>query len=268
MTRILRIVSLALLAAVLLPAAVHAQASIAGSVKDSSGAILPGATVEVASPALIEKVRSATSDSNGRYQIVDLRPGEYSVTFTLTGFSSVKREGVSLSGAQTLTLDAELRVGSLTETVTVTGESAILDVQSATRETVLNREVVQALPTGRNYYALGGVITGINVTSNSGVDVGGSLGDTMASLMAHGSRAGDQRITNNGINVSTLESGGNSGGATPDVSAAQEVTVDTSAVSADQPTGGVRVNMIPRDGGNRFASSSFFTFTTESFEGS
>ena len=94
------------------PALAHAQASITGTVKDSSGAVLPGVVVEAASPALIEKVRSAITDGTGQYRIVDLRPGTYSVTFTLTGFNTVKREGIELTGSFTSTVNADLRVGS------------------------------------------------------------------------------------------------------------------------------------------------------------
>src|SRR6266508_4629691 len=115
---------------VLAPAAAYAQGSIVGQVKDASGAILPGVTVEAASPALIEKVRSVVTDGTGQYRIEQLRPGTYSVTFTLTGFSAVKREGIELAGTFVATVNADLRVGSLEETITVTGETPVVDVQS------------------------------------------------------------------------------------------------------------------------------------------
>src|SRR5262245_34806496 len=122
----------------LVPSVLLAQASITGVVKDSSGGVLPGVTVEAASPDLIEKVRTAITDESGRYRIVDLRTGTYSLTFTLTGFSVVKRDGIALTGTFTATVDAELRVGSLEETITVTGESPIIDVQSVRRQTVID----------------------------------------------------------------------------------------------------------------------------------
>ena len=124
------------------PALAHAQATITGLVKDSSGAVLPGVVVEAASPALIEKVRSAVTDGSGQYRIVDLRPGVYSVTFTLTGFNTVKREGIELTGTFTSTVNADLRVGSLEETITVTGESPIVDVQSVRRQTTVDGDVI------------------------------------------------------------------------------------------------------------------------------
>ena len=257
--------AIALVGAMLLPSAAFAQASIAGVVRDTSGAVLPGVTVEAASSVLIEKVRTAVTDGNGRYEIVDLRPGDdYAVTFTLPGFNTVRRDGISVAGAATVNVDVELRVGSLEETITVTGEAPTVDVQSATRQLVLDRETVQLVPSGRNYYNLGAMVVGVN--SNS-ADVGGALGDTMSSLTIHGSKNVDQRITNNGVSVMTLQAGGNIGGPTPDVSSATEITVDTSAVGADLPTGGVRINMIPRDGGNTFSSSSFVTFSNQSMQG-
>src|SRR5262245_56753577 len=111
--------------AVLLPSFAFAQATLSGTVKDTSGAVLPGVTVEAASPVLIEKVRTTVSDGNGRYQITELRPGTYTVTFTLAGFNTVKRDGVALSGSGTTTVDPELRVGALEETITVTGEAPV-----------------------------------------------------------------------------------------------------------------------------------------------
>ena len=113
------------------PAAAYAQASIAGVVKDTSGAVLPGVTVEAASPSLIEKVRSVVTDGTGQYKVVDLRPGTYSVTFTLTGFNALKRDGIELAGTFTATVNADLRVGTLAETITVTGDAPVVDVQSA-----------------------------------------------------------------------------------------------------------------------------------------
>ena len=127
------------------PAIVRGQASIAGQVKDASGAVLPGVTVEAASSVLIEKVRSVVSDDTGQYRIVDLRPGTYTVTFTLPGFNTVKREGIALSAGFTATVDGELRVGSLEETITVSGASPLVDVQNTRQQTSVPRDVIDAL---------------------------------------------------------------------------------------------------------------------------
>jgi hypothetical protein len=230
--------------------------------------VLPGVTVEAASPVLIEKARTVVTDSNGRFQIVDLRPGTYTVTFTLAGFNTFKRDGVVLSGASANTVDAELRVGSLEETITVTGEAPVVDTHSLTKQQVLSSDVVDALPSARNYVTLGRMVSGTNATGNGANDVGGSLiQDVGGSLTVHGSRATDQRVTANGINTMTLQAGGNIGGQTPDVGSAAEVSIDTTSLSADLPTGGVRINFIPRDGGNRFANSAFFTFANKGLQG-
>ncbi|MEQ1758943.1 MAG: carboxypeptidase regulatory-like domain-containing protein [Vicinamibacterales bacterium] len=250
---------------VLAPSMAYAQASIAGTVKDTSGAVLPGVTVEAASPVLIEKVRTVVTDGNGRYQMIDLRPGAYSVTFTLGGFNTVKREGVTLAGAAISTIDAEMRVGALEETVTVTGEAPVVDTSTITRQAVMNSETVDSLPTARNYFGLARMVPG---TSGGGNDVGGSaIQDVGTGVTVHGSRSTDQRVTVNGVSTMTLQAGGSIGGQTPDVGSAAEVTVDTTNLSADLPTGGLRINFIPRDGGNKFASSTFFTISDDSLQG-
>jgi len=250
----------------LLPALASAQASITGVVQDPSGAVLPGVTVEASSPVLIEKVRTAVTDGNGRFQIVDLRPGPYQVTFTLTGFSTVVRDGIELTGSSVARIEAELRVGAVQESVTVTGEAPTVDVQTVTRQRVLSAEMIDALPTARNYVTLARLIPG---TVGGGNDVGGSeLQGTGGSVSIHGSRNVDQRVTLNGISTMTLQAGGNVGGQIPDVGSAQEITVDSSGLSAEMATGGVRINFIPRDGGNTFANSTFFTFSNGSLQGS
>src|SRR5260370_1104519 len=111
---------------------------IAGIVRDSTGGVLPGVTVEAASPALIEKARSVVSDGQGLYKIIDLRPGVYTVAFTLPGFNTFKREGIELSAGFTATVNAEMRVGEVTETITVTGQSPLVDVQNVSQQRVYN----------------------------------------------------------------------------------------------------------------------------------
>ena len=135
-------------------AAAFAQSAISGVVRDTSGAVLPGVTVEASSPALIEKMRTAVADSGGLFTIVDLRPGTYTVTFSLAGFNTLRREGVELPSNFTATINADLRVGSLEESITVTGSAPVVDVQSTQRTYVLNREALDSLPTARNYSGL------------------------------------------------------------------------------------------------------------------
>ena len=163
----------------LLPVVAAAQTSaVAGTVKDTSGAVLPGVTVEASSPALIEKVRSAVTDGSGQFKIEALRPGTYTVTFTLPGFSVVKREGVELTSDFTATINADMKVGALEETITVSAESPVVDVQNITTRTVMTRDVLDSIPTGRNIQAVGIMIPGTAISVGGGGalsrDVGGS----------------------------------------------------------------------------------------------
>ena len=127
-----------------LPSPVHAQSAIAGVVKDTSGAVLPGVSVEAASEVLIEKVRAVTTDGAGQYKIIDLRPGIYVLTFTLTGFQTFRRERIELPADITLTVNADMKVGAIEESVTVSAASPIVDVTTAVHTQVLNRETIDA----------------------------------------------------------------------------------------------------------------------------
>jgi hypothetical protein len=265
MVRLVRVLSV-WAAMVLLPATLFAQASLTGIVRDPSGAVLPGVTVEAASPVLIEKVRSVVSDGDGAFRIVDLRPGPYTVTFTLPGFNTFVRDGIELTGSANAVVDAELRVGSLEETITVTGEAPIVDVQSTTRQRVITSDIIDTIPTGRSFATLGVLIPGI---VSSGNDVGGSLGDPQASVSSHGGRSNDQRIMQGGLPINDLQTAGaGQSGAVPNVGAAAEVSLDFGALSAEQATGGVSINFIPRDGGNSFKGSVFMGGSNENLAGS
>src|SRR6266480_266930 len=176
MLSVLKPFSGALLVLLLLPALAHAQAAITGVVRDASGAVLPGATVEAASPVLIEKVRSVVSDATGQYRIVNLLPGTYSVTFTLPGFSTVKREGIELTGSFVATVNGDLKVGALEETITVTGETPIVDVQSARVQQTVSKDVIAAVPTSRNANGIQALIPGMSGGGDSGGITGGTGG--------------------------------------------------------------------------------------------
>ena len=142
------------------PALAHAQAALAGVVRDNTGAVLPGVTVEATSLALIEKSRTAVTDGTGQYRITELPPGTYTMTFTLSGFSVVKREDVEVRGSGVIPINAELRVGALQETITVTGESPLVDTQTTRRETVITSETLATLPVTRSYGTLLAAIPG------------------------------------------------------------------------------------------------------------
>ena len=251
-----------------IPAAAYAQASIAGTVKDSSGAILPGVTVETSSPALIEKVRSVVSDGTGQYQIVNLVPGTYAVSFTLAGFNTVKREGVVLSGSFTAKIDAEMRVGALEETITVIGETPLVDVQNTRRERVIDREIIDNIPTSRTAYDMASLIPGVSRSGLTNQDVGGSSssGTPIGSVAIHGGRTGDQLLLRNGIETVGQSGTGFSTPVNINPIGTQEVAVDTASAGAEYTTGGVRINVIPRDGGNTFSGALFTSYANPSWQ--
>jgi hypothetical protein len=239
--------------------------SITGVVRDPSGAVLPGVVVEATSPALIEKVRSVVTDGTGQYRIVDLRPGAYALTFTLSGFSTVKREGVEMTGSFTATVNVELKVGSVNETITVTGESPIVDVQGTTQQRVIDKEIVDAIPAGRSHQQLAVLIPGVTGASP---DVGGANTLGLVALGIHGSRATDMRVTANGVNLRNIGSPGQLISLQPAMAATQEITVDFGAGSAEQNSAGLQINYVPREGGNQFSSTFFGTYVGPSFQSS
>jgi len=239
--------------------------SITGVVRDPSGAVLPGVVVEAASPALIEKVRSVVTDGTGQYRIVDLRPGAYALSFTLSGFSTVKREGVEITGSFTATVNVELKVGSVNETITVTGESPIVDVQGTTQQRVIDKEIVDAIPAGRSHQQLAVLIPGVTGASP---DVGGANTLGLVALGIHGSRATDMRVTANGVNLRNIGSPGQLISLQPAMAATQEITVDFGAGSAEQNSAGLQINYVPREGGNQFSSTFFGTYVGPSFQSS
>jgi hypothetical protein len=247
---------------VLLPGALRAQStsgSIAGVVKDTTGAVLPGVAVEAASSALIEKVRAVVTDDQGNYKIVDLRPGTYSVTFTLAGFNTFKRDGIELSAGFTAAVNADLKVGALEETVTVSGASPVVDVQNVRSQRVLTRDVLDVLPTGKTIQGFAALTVGatFSATGGNAQDVGGNKGEQYGSIMIHGSRADDSLTTYNGMRIHTMTGGG--GGARKhfyiNQAAVQEIVLETSGMSADTESGGAQLNVVPKDGGNTFKGS-------------
>jgi hypothetical protein len=248
---------------VLAPTSLWAQAAITGVVKDASGGVLPGVTVEVASPALIERVRSALSDPSGQYRIVDLRPGTYTVTFSLTGFSTVKREGIELSGTFVASVNADLRVGALQETVTVTGETPIVDVQSAKVQSIVGKDVLTAIPSSRNATGIQGLIPGMVTAGDSGGITGGTGGGAGS---IHGGRPSDSRTLSDGLNMGWA--GANSNAAVVNVAGAQEVVTSTSGGLGEAETAGVVFNVVPRDGGNKYSGTFFYAGANGSMQGS
>jgi hypothetical protein len=224
-----------------------AQSTIAGLVTDATGAVLPGVTVEASSPALIEKVRSVVTNADGRYTIVDLRPGDYVITFTLSGFNAVRREGIVVAANITVPVNAEMKVGALEETITVTSQTPMVDVQQAAQREVMNRETLDSLPTARSYLSTGTVVPTVKTTRP---DMGGINVGQGAYLSSRGKASNDSAIEIDGLDVRI--SNGISQSGYNNFAMVQDVSYQTSAISADSAAGGIRINMIPREGGNLY----------------
>src|SRR5262245_3992103 len=244
-----------LIAMLAVPALAHAQSAIAGVVRDTSGAVLPGVTVEASSDVLIEKSKTAVTDGSGQYRIVDLRPGNYVVVFTLTGFQTLKREGIELPAEFTANIGVEMKIGAIEETIVVSAASPIVDVSSAAHVQVLDRESIDNIPTGRTIQGIGQVIVGVNLSLP---DVGGSRAAMQTYMSVHGQSAANNTVMVDGLAVNGLEANGAVQSYFNDA-ASQEMSYQTSAIGAETSGGGVRLNLIPREGGNRFSGDGAIT---------
>jgi hypothetical protein len=244
------------------PAAAWAQATLAGTVQDNTGGVLPGVTVEASSPALIEKVRTTTTDGTGQYRIPELRPGTYTLTFTLSGFTTVQRQEVQVSGLATININAEMRPG-VAEAITVTGETPIVDIRSTQRQAVLSNEVTNALPASRGYGNLLMAVPSIQVNLlNSATD------PTMQFFTVHGGRSNEGRVQIDGMNVGSSFGGGGVSSFAYDTSNAAELQVAISGGLGDADIGGPAINLVPQSGGNRFSGNVFFNNAGEWSQGS
>jgi hypothetical protein len=236
--------------------------AIAGIVKDTTGAVLPGVTVEAASPALIEKVRSVVTDSEGQYKIVDLRPGTYTITFSLPGFSTLTRPGIELSTGFTATVNVEMKVGSVDETITVSGASPIVDTQNVVQQMVLSRQVLDSIPIQKNPQAFAAVTLGATVPTNR-QDVGGSTGEFTSTVAIHGINGTEATMKLSGTRVDAMI--GNGGGASrwykPNQLLVEEITLQTGGISAESETGGWSANVVPKAGGNTYHFTSLDNYT-------
>ena len=253
-------VAAALAGILLLPSLASAQATIAGVVRDASAAVLPGVTVEASSPVLIEKSRTVVSDGTGQYRITDLPPGTYELTFSLTGFSTVKREGLAVSGSGVITSNADLRVGAVAETITVSAASPVVDTQSVRREVVLNNETLSTLPATRGYGSALATVPALNIGGVAGA--GAATAPTTPSMMfftAHGGAAGEGRILTNGMAVAAPFGGGGVSDVTYDTANSEEMQVLISGGLGEAETGGPSINIVPKSGGNQFRGSAFYS---------
>ncbi len=256
----------------LLPGMTAAQgtsaASVTGVVRDTTGGVLPGVTVEASSPALIEKVRSTVTDDQGRYTILELRPGTYTVTFTLQGFSVLKRDGLELTSNFTATVNAELKVGELQETITVSGQTPLVDVQNLTQQKTISSRLLASVPTNRTILGIAALIPAVVQPPNA-QDVGGSKGERSVRITVHGGKTFDSRLLQDGMRYNALTPGlppplGASGlegvgrGYYVNPLASNEIVIDIGTMgSAEYSLGGAQVNSILKDGGNRLSGSFF-----------
>jgi len=263
--RLFRSILFGLAGLVLLPVSVLAQASITGVVKDASGAVLPGVTVEAASPVLIERVRTATTDGTGQYRIVDLRPGAYSVSFTLTGFSTVKREGIELSGSFVATVNADLKVGGIDETITVTGETPTVDVQSVRRQTTLSNELLTTVPSARSWAAIAVLFQGITIQAGTSADI--QITPQMTVFGGAGGRTNEGRMMVDGLGTGAALNGGGVSTYIADISNAQEVVTTNSGGLGEAEVGGPSMNIVPRSGSNTLKGQAYLSGVPHSWVG-
>jgi carboxypeptidase family protein len=262
--RFVRLVCIAGAACLISGSALAQTTGIAGVVRDTSGAVLPGVTVEAASPALIERVRSATTDSQGQYKILDLRPGLYTVTFTLPGFSAVKREGIELTAQFTASVNADLKIGALEETIVVNAASPVVDVQNVIKRQVIGQDIIATMPTSKNWSTIGVMTVGVYSNQN---DVGGSAGEHQNQLKAHGGSFNDRLVQMDGLMNANMACNYSCTGLSTNDASTQELSYELGAISAEVAGGGVRVNIIPKEGGNRFTGSAFGNFANDRLQG-
>jgi len=240
---------------VLMPAVAFAQATLSGVVKDTSGAVLPGVSVEAASPALIEKTRVAVTDGTGVYRIPDLPPGTYKVTFTLAGFSTVSRDGVEMTGAGVTTINADLKVGAVAETITVTGETPVVDVQTSTKkQMVLSSATVETIPVSRGYGNVLATVPGIQAT---GLDVSSAVSTNF--FTSRGGRGNEGTVQIDGMNVGSAFNGGGVAGFGYPIGESQEIQVTVAGGLGETDRGGPAFNLVPKTGGNKFSGTGFLS---------
>src|ERR1700736_1676399 len=247
----------------LLSSTASAQSTISGIARDSSGAVMSGVKVEAASEALIERSRTVTTNGEGRYAIVDVRPGSYSVTFTIDGFNTVKQQ-VEVPANVTVPVDADMKPGAVGQTVEVKALVATVDVENVAHPEILTRNEIDSVPTARNLQSVGSYIPAVHLNQP---DVAGSQQIQQTYMAAHGNPAQHDIILLDGMLINTTQGDGQIQ-TYVDNELIQEATYQTSNVTADSSGGGVFVNMVPKDGGNAFHGEFFGAYIPSQFVGS
>jgi hypothetical protein len=266
MPRVGAAIVLALGVFVLSSSSVFAQASFTGVVRDSSGGVLPGVTVEASSPVLIEKVRTAVTDNDGQYRIVDLRAGTYTLTFSLPGFSTVRRDDIQLAGSFVATINVQLSVGAVQETVVVTGESPLVDVQSVSRQTTMDNDLINSIPAARSY---GGLMTLMpNTVVQGGAASNAQVVPNMVVFGGAGGRTNEGRLQVDGLSVGTAFNGAGVSAYVADVNNAQEVVLTSSGGMGEAEAGGPTLNIVPKEGGNRIGGQAYIAQVSKGMIGS
>src|SRR6266487_3349397 len=251
---------------VLAAAPAHAQVqtgSITGSVTDTSNAVLPGVNVTLTGDRLIGGSETQVTDTTGNYRFDRLPPGSYGVKFELQGFKGILREGILVNAAFVATVNVKLEVGNMSESITVTGESPTVDTKSNVQQTVMNQEILEGVPTGRDPWSLAKLIPGVQVAT---YDVGGTQSMQQSSLSSHGSNTNDVSYN---IDGATVNWPGGGGGATMlyyDQGMFEEVNYMTSAIPAEVMAGGVSINMVTKDGGNLWKGQTRYSFANNDLQ--
>ncbi len=238
---------------------------IAGEVNDSSGAKVAGAKVEVTSPALIQGARGTVTSDDGLYRIVNLPPGVYSVTATQMGFSVSRRDGVEITTGFTATVNFGLTPGAVTQTVTVTSETPVLDTQDSVVQTIVSSAVLESLPIGKSAADYPSLLPGA-IAAAGNQDVGGLQGEQAQGFRIHGSASGDYALIRDGMYFGTMHSGGTNQMSSNNPTATQELQLESSGYAAEDWNLGGHVNIIPKNGGNDLHGTLQADFGTKGLE--
>src|SRR4051812_24791766 len=262
--RSLAVASMALLLTSSYAAAQVVNGSITGTVSDTSGGVLPGVNVALTGARLIGGGDSQVTDSTGNYRFDRLSPGSYTVKFELQGFKGIVREGILVNAAFVATVNVKLEVGNMAESITVTGDSPTVDTKSNVQQTVMNQEILEGVPTGRDPWSLAKLIPGVQVAT---YDVGGTQSMQQSSMSAHGSNTNDVTYNIDGASVNWPGGGGGATMLYYDQGMFEEVNYMTSAIPAEVMAGGVSINMVTKDGGNKWKGQLRYSFANDSRQG-